>query len=68
MLEFERVVKATDSDVAVYVFCDSERGHIVYTSHTGTMVVVEKEKSQNGKVRAAGFSIEESSCAGCDGC
>lgn len=68
MLEFECVAKAQDTDIAVYVFYDPDRGHTVYASHTGTLVVVEKDRSHSGKVRAAGFTLEDNSCSGCDGC
>lgn len=66
MLEFAKAVKVPDSDAAVYVFSDAEKGHIVYLSHTGAMTVVEKEKSS--KVRAAGFMVGTDECSGCSGC
>ena len=46
MLEFERAVQAPDEKAAVYVFVDKEKGHTVYVSHTGSMTVVEQDKSK----------------------
>jgi hypothetical protein len=63
MLEFERVVKASDSKAAVYVFVDTEKGHIVYLSQTGMMSVVEQDTGKSSKIRAAGFAIGQSDCS-----
>lgn len=68
MLGFECVVKASDNDVAVYVFTDPEKGHTVYLSHTGMMSVVEAEQKKSARVKAAGFAIADSSCSSCNGC
>jgi hypothetical protein len=66
MLELDRVVKGPDSEAAIYVFTDTEKGHTVYMSHTGVMTVIEKEGS--GKVRAAGFMLGSDECSSCSGC
>lgn len=66
MLELERVVRVPDSEAAIYVFTDIEKGHTVYMSHTGVMTVLEKEKSS--KVRAAGFMLGADECSSCSGC
>lgn len=68
MLEFERTVKAPDSNVAVHVFIDPEKGHTVYLSHTGMITVIEQEKSKSSKVRAVGFATVGSDCSSCNGC
>ncbi|MDT8900793.1 hypothetical protein [Anaeroselena agilis] len=69
MLEFERTVTVPGGDAAVNVFADKEKGHVVYLSHAGTMVVVDDVKVRDGRTRAAGFTIAASSgCGGCDGC
>ncbi len=68
MLEFERTVTAPGGDAAVNVFTDTEKGHVVYLSHTGTMVVVDNAKVKDGRTRAAGFMVASSSCGSCDGC
>ncbi len=69
MLEFERTVTVPGGEAAVNVFADKEKGHVVYLSHTGTLVVVDDGKVRDGRTRAAGFTIaSSSSCSGCDGC
>ncbi len=68
MLEFERTVTVPGGEAAVNVFADKEKGHVVYLSHTGTMVVVEDGKARDGRTRAAGFTMAGSSCSSCDGC
>jgi len=68
MLIFEREVKVPDSNVAVYVFADTEKGHTVYLSHTGMISVVEADRANGAKVRAAGFAISGSDCSNCNGC
>ncbi len=68
MLEFERTVPVPGGDAAVNVFVDEEKGHVVYLSHTGTLVVVDEGKVRDGRTRAAGFVVADSGCQGCDGC
>jgi hypothetical protein len=68
MLRFEEKIAATDSDAAVYVFFDKEKGHTVYLSHTGMLTVVEDDKPKNKSARAVGFSAGGSDCSSCDGC
>ncbi len=68
MLIFEREVKAADSNVAVYVFTDPEKGHTVYLSHPGMLSVVEADRASGARIRAAGFAISGSDCSSCNGC
>jgi len=68
LLIFERVVTVPDSEVALYVFTDSEKGHTVYLSHTGTMNVLDQTKSKTGNIRAAGFMAGDQNCTDCNGC
>ena len=68
MLEFERTVSAPDGDTAVTVFVDKEKGHVVYISNTGKMVVVDNDKTRKGTTRAAGFAVGDGGCSGCEGC
>lgn len=69
MLEFERTVSVPDGSGAVNVFVDKEKGHVVYLSNTGNMVVIDNDKSKSARTRAAGFAVGgDSGCGGCDGC
>ncbi len=68
MLEFERNVASPGGDVAVTVFVDKEKGHVVYISNTGKMVVVDSDKVRKGATRAAGFAVGDGGCSGCEGC
>ena len=70
MLEYKASVKVPGDDkAAVNVFCDDEKGHTIYLSHSGTMVVVENDKSKNNqKTKAAGFSVAADTCNSCNGC
>jgi hypothetical protein len=68
LLIFERVATVPDSDVALYVFIDSEKGHTVYLANTGTMNVVDQAKSRNSSARAAGFMSDDHNCIDCNGC
>ncbi len=67
MLEFLKSVKADDGTVSVSVFTDAEKGHTVYVTHTGAIVIAESEK-KGTKTRAAGFAIGVDNCTGCEGC
>jgi len=67
MLTFERLVKAADSDHGIYVFVDEEKGHTVYYVPSGSVSVIEAEKSSKGKDRVAGF-LADNNCANCSGC
>lgn len=69
MLEFDRTVAVPEGDAAVNVFVDKEKGHVVYLSHTGALVVMDSDKVKNARTRAAGFAIGDSGgCGGCNGC
>ena len=70
MLEFITSVMVPGNDkVAVNVFCDKEKGHTIYLSHTGALVVVETDRAKGSQqIKAAGFSVAADSCNSCDGC
>jgi hypothetical protein len=68
LLIFERVVTVPDSDVALYVFTDSEKGHTIYLSNTTNMSVVDEVKNKLGNPRAAGFMAGDHECSDCNGC
>jgi hypothetical protein len=68
VLEFERTVSAPDGGPAVSVFVDKDKGHVVYLANTGTMVVMDSDKTGRGATRAAGFAVGDKSCGGCEGC
>ena len=68
MLEYEQTAVTPDGSAKVNVFVDKDKGHVVYVSHEGTMVVVENNKTKDGRTRAAGFAIGADGCGGCDGC
>lgn len=68
MLEFERTVSVPEGNATVNVFVDREKGHVVYLSNTGTIVVVDNDKNKTARTRAAGFAVGESGCVGCEGC
>lgn len=67
VLEFERTVSAPEG-TAVTVFVDKEKGHVVYISNTGKMVVMDNDKARKGATRAAGFAAGDGGCGGCEGC
>lgn len=68
MLEFEEIAATPDGSAKVNVFVDKDKGHVVYISHTGTMVVVDNNKTKDGRTRAAGFAMAADGCSSCDGC
>lgn len=68
MLEFEKTAAAPEGGATVHVFVDKDKGHVVYLSHTGNIMVVDNNKVKDNRTRAAGFAVAADGCGSCDGC